>query len=100
MLRFGQIGALSGKIPCRFPASRESGMKTAANLAQTHRKDVSMKLTGGQALARQLVLEGITDVFGVPGVQLDWAVDGLSQVSTRIPHVATRTDYPASYLAE
>jgi len=35
-----------------------------------------MKQTGGDALARQLALEGVTDVFGVPGVQLDWAVDG------------------------
>ena len=28
-------------------------------------------LTGGQALARQLALEGLTDLFVVPGVQLD-----------------------------
>ena len=39
-----------------------------------------MQLTGGQALARQLVREGITDLFGIPGVQLDWAVDGLREV--------------------
>ena len=49
-----------------------------------------MQLTGGQALARQLVLEGITDLFGVPGVQLDWAVDGLREVSNRIRYVVTR----------
>src|SRR5258707_1163557 len=51
-----------------------------------------MQLTGGQALARQLVLEGITDLFGVPGVQLDWAVDGLREVSSRIRYVVTRHD--------
>ena len=34
-------------------------------------------MTGGQALAGQLVREGVRDVFGVPGVQLDWAVDAL-----------------------
>ena len=39
-------------------------------------RDTFMQMTGGQALARQLVLEGLTDVFGIPGVQLDWAVDG------------------------
>jgi len=49
-----------------------------------------MQLTGGQALARQLALEGITDVFGIPGVQLDWAVDGLRQVGNQIRYVVPR----------
>ena len=59
-----------------------------------------MQLTGGQALARQLVLEGITDLFGVPGVQLDWAVDGLRAVSNRIRYVVTRHEQAASYMAD
>src|SRR5260370_17541554 len=59
-----------------------------------------MQLTGGQALARQLVQEGITDVFGVPGVQLDWAVDGLREVSNRIRYVVTRHEQAASYMAD
>jgi acetolactate synthase I/II/III large subunit len=59
-----------------------------------------MQLTGGQALARQLVLEGITDLFGVPGVQLDWAVDGLREVSNRIRYVVTRHEQAASYMAD
>jgi acetolactate synthase I/II/III large subunit len=63
-------------------------------------KDSFMQLTGGQALARQLVLEGITDLFGVPGVQLDWAVDGLREVSNRIRYVVTRHEQAASYMAD
>ena len=59
-----------------------------------------MQLTGGQALARQLVLEGITDLFGVPGVQLDWAVDGLREVSNRVRYVVTRHEQAASYMAD
>ncbi len=59
-----------------------------------------MQLTGGQALARQLVREGIVDLFGVPGVQLDWAVDGLREVSNRIRYVVTRHEQAASYMAD
>jgi acetolactate synthase I/II/III large subunit len=59
-----------------------------------------MQLTGGQALARQLVQEGITDVFGVPGVQLDWAVDGLREVSNRVRYLVTRHEQAASYMAD
>ncbi len=59
-----------------------------------------MQLTGGQALARQLVREGITDVFGVPGVQLDWAVDGLREVSDRVRYLVTRHEQAASYMAD
>jgi len=59
-----------------------------------------MKLTGGQALARQLVLEGITDVFGIPGVQLDWAVDGLRQLGNQIRYVVTRHEQTTAYMAD
>ena len=59
-----------------------------------------MRLTGGQALARQLVLEGITDVFGIPGVQLDWAVDGLRQVGNQIRYVVPRHEQSTAYMAD
>ena len=59
-----------------------------------------MQLTGGQALAHQLVLEGTTDLFGIPGVQLDWAVDGLRQVSNRIRYIVPRHEQAASYMAD
>jgi len=59
-----------------------------------------MRLTGGQALARQLVLEGITDVFGIPGVQLDWAVDGLRQLGNQIHYVVPRYEQTTAYMAD
>jgi acetolactate synthase-1/2/3 large subunit len=59
-----------------------------------------MRVTGGEALAHQLVREGITDVFGVPGVQLDWAVDGLRQVRDRIRFIVTRHEQATSYMAD
>lgn len=57
-------------------------------------------MTGGQALARQLVLEGVTDVFGIPGVQLDWATDGLHEVQDRIHYWVPRHEQTASYMAD
>jgi acetolactate synthase-1/2/3 large subunit len=59
-----------------------------------------MLMTGGQALARQLVLEGITDLFGIPGAQLDWACDGLHEVRDKLRYVVPRHEQTASYMAD
>ncbi len=59
-----------------------------------------MQLTGGQALARQLVIEGITDIFGIPGVQLDWAMDGLVEVRDQLTFRNTRHEQAATYMAD
>jgi acetolactate synthase-1/2/3 large subunit len=59
-----------------------------------------MKKTGGDALAQQLLLEGVKDVFGVPGVQLDWAVDGLRKVQNSLRYVVARHEQATSYMAD
>ena len=59
-----------------------------------------MEMTGGQALARQLAKEGVTDIFGVPGVQLDWAIDGLMDVSDRITYRTPRHEQATAYMAD
>src|ERR1700735_3086437 len=59
-----------------------------------------MRLTGGQALAHQLVRENITDVFGIPGVQLDWAVDGLRQLGNQIRYIVPRHEQTTAYMAD
>ena len=59
---------------------------------------VSMR--GGDALAAQLVREGVSHVFGVPGVQLDYAVDGLARVADQISYVNTRHEQAAAYMAD
>lgn len=59
-----------------------------------------MQMTGGEALAQQLVREGITHVFGIPGVQLDFAVDGLRQRSDEIRFIVPRHEQTAAYMAD
>ena len=59
-----------------------------------------MKMTGGQALVAQLIAEGVTDVFGVPGVQLDWAVDALRQQRNAIRFIVPRHEQATSYMAD
>jgi acetolactate synthase-1/2/3 large subunit len=56
--------------------------------------------TGGEALARQLVNEGVRHIFGVPGVQLDNAMDGLAQVADRIDFIGTRHEQAGAYMAD
>lgn len=57
-------------------------------------------MTGGQALAHQLRVEGVRHVFGVPGAQLDWAVDGLARLDGAIQLWTTRHEQGAGYMAD
>src|SRR5579859_470166 len=57
-------------------------------------------MTGGEALAQQLVREGVRNVFGVPGVQLDYAVDGLARVADRLTYWNTRHEQTTAYMAD
>lgn len=57
-------------------------------------------MSGGDALAAQLVREGVRHVFGVPGVQLDYAMDGLARVADQITYVNTRHEQAAAYMAD
>ncbi len=59
-----------------------------------------MEMTGGQALARQLVAEGAKHVFGIPGVQLDWATDALLDVENELRYVTPRHEQATSYMAD
>jgi acetolactate synthase I/II/III large subunit len=61
---------------------------------------VPVPMRGGDALAAQLVREGVRHVFGVPGVQLDFAVDGLARVANHISYVNTRHEQAAAYMAD
>jgi acetolactate synthase-1/2/3 large subunit len=57
-------------------------------------------MTGGEALVAQLVREGVTDVFGIPGVQLDWATDALRRVQDKIRYYVPRHEQTAAYMAD
>jgi acetolactate synthase-1/2/3 large subunit len=57
-------------------------------------------LTGGQALVGQLAREGVEQIFGIPGVQLDWAVDALVDARDRIALRVPRHEQATSYMAD
>ncbi len=57
-------------------------------------------VTGGQALVRQLLRHGVRHVFGVPGVQLDWAVDAFNDVRGQIELIVPRHEQATSYMAD
>ncbi len=56
--------------------------------------------TGGQGLVGQLVREGVREVFGIPGVQLDWAVEALREAQDEIRFIVPRHEQAASYMAD
>jgi acetolactate synthase-1/2/3 large subunit len=57
-------------------------------------------LTGGQSLVAQLGREGVKHVFGIPGVQLDWAVEALREARDTIDFMVPRHEQTASYMAD
>ena len=57
-------------------------------------------MTGGEALVRSLIAEGIDTVFGLPGVQLDGAFDALYHVQDQIRIFHTRHEQATAYMAD
>jgi acetolactate synthase-1/2/3 large subunit len=60
----------------------------------------SERLTGGQALARSLVTQGVESIFALPGVQLDWAFDALYAVRDQIRVIHVRHEQATAYMAD
>jgi acetolactate synthase I/II/III large subunit len=56
------------------------------------------RMTGGEALAKQLVREGVKVVFGLPGVQLYGALAGLRD--ERVRFITTRHEQATTYMAD
>ena len=57
------------------------------------------RLTGGEALAKQLAREGIRVVFGLPGVQLYGAIAGLRDEKA-ITFITARHEQATTYMAD
>ena len=57
-------------------------------------------LTGGQALVEQLRIQGVDTVFGLPGIQMDWAFDALYEARDAIRVIHTRHEQALSYMAD
>lgn len=61
--------------------------------------ELSMKMTGGQALVKSLVREGVRVIFGIPGVQLYHVMDALYD-EPEITFITTRHEQAAAYMAD
>src|SRR5438045_3482531 len=57
-------------------------------------------MTGGQALVQSLKTEGVRTIFGLPGVQLDWAFDALYAERDAIRLIHPRHEQTAAYMAD
>jgi acetolactate synthase I/II/III large subunit len=58
------------------------------------------EMTGGQALVQSLRVEGVDVIFGLPGVQLDWAFDALYAEQDQLRFIQTRHEQAAAYMAD
>jgi acetolactate synthase-1/2/3 large subunit len=58
------------------------------------------RLTGGQALVQSLLREGVDTIFGIPGVQLDWAYNALYDAGDKIRVVHCRHEQATAYMAD
>lgn len=59
-----------------------------------------MRMSGADALILQLKLERVEHVFGIPGVQLDFAMDALFRLGDGIRYVQTRHEQTCVYMAD
>jgi len=57
------------------------------------------KMTGGQAIVRSLMRNGVDTIFGLPGVQLDNTFDALYEVKDQVRVIHTRHEQGAAYMA-
>ncbi|MER3419383.1 MAG: thiamine pyrophosphate-binding protein [Chloroflexota bacterium] len=57
-------------------------------------------MTGGQALVESLKVEGVSVIFGLPGVQLDWAFSALWEQREHITVYHTRHEQATAYMAD
>lgn len=69
-------------------------------MTETTEASTERSVTGGQALARQLAAEGVQHVFGIPGVQLDHASNGLAGYADQIRFVNVRHEQTTTYAAD
>jgi acetolactate synthase-1/2/3 large subunit len=58
------------------------------------------RITGGEALVRSLAANGVRQVFGIPGVQLDHAADALYHARDEVAFICTRNEQAVSYMAD
>ncbi|WP_206427553.1 thiamine pyrophosphate-dependent enzyme [Leucobacter chromiireducens] len=58
------------------------------------------EMTGGELLAESLIAQGVTKIFGIPGVQLDAAADALYDRAEQIDFICARNEQATTYMAD
>ena len=56
-------------------------------------------MTGGEAVVRALIAQGVDTVFGLPGIQNDWLYNAFFDARDRIRIIHTRHEQGAAYMA-
>ena len=74
-------------------------LQYALDIDAPERESPLAQMTGGQALAHSLHREGVRVIFGLPGVQLYHALDGLHQ-QPDIRFITTRHEQATTYMAD
>ncbi len=59
-----------------------------------------MKLTGAEIIIRELIEQGVTDVFGYPGGQILTVYDALYKYKDKINHILTAHEQGAAHAAD
>lgn len=59
-----------------------------------------MKKTGGMIFTESLIRNGVKDLFMIPGIQLDWAVDALRQKDGEVKLFVPRHEQTTTYMAD
>ena len=59
----------------------------------------STERTGGEAVVRGLIAEGVDTIFGLPGIQNDWLYNALFDARDKIRVSHTRHEQGAGYMA-
>src|ERR671939_2113697 len=57
-------------------------------------------MSGGEALGHSLKMEGVNTIFGLPGVQLDWAFSALWHEQDHVKVYHTRHEQATAYMAD
>lgn len=58
------------------------------------------QMTGGDLLAESLIAQGVDRIFGIPGVQLDPAIDALYHRTDSIDFICARNEQATTYMAD
>ena len=57
------------------------------------------RMTGGQALVKSIIANGVDTIFGLPGVQLDWFFNALHDEGNNIRVMNSRHAQGGAYMA-